>query len=87
MITLAKTSQRLPASAFCWQKFCCKRGWAICQLVDDFSPLKLKPGVTLVGWIPANELTVRPRTSGFAIMVEIDGEDTWLHCAELTFDN
>lgn len=43
---------------------------------------KLQPDVKLVGWCDASRLPVRPRTEGYAVMVEIDGEEIWFHCNE-----
>lgn len=56
--------------------------------IYDFSGCGLKPGVKLLGYCKADRLRVRPRTEGYAIMIELeDGTICWTHVGEYFFEN
>ncbi len=75
----------IPAIRFVWEKYIGKVGFAVCQCVNDAyaTPLHLNPDVTPIGYCMANKLQIRNRTEGFAVMVEMDGEEFWFHVGEL----
>lgn len=74
----------LPPQRFVWEKYLGKVGFAASEILGDayFRPF-LKSDIEPVGYCPANEIKIRSRAEGFVIMVTIDGEETWLHVAEL----
>lgn len=79
---------QLPAHTFTWEKYCSKMGYAVVNLLDfkwedRIVKTKLAADVKLVGYCNAKDLSIRPRTTGFALMLEIDGEDTWCHSDSL----
>lgn len=75
---------KLSPEVFIFEKYGLRRGFSNADVFNWklAEATKLNPDVTLVGWCDANRLVVRPRTTGYAIMVEIDGEEIWFHCDE-----
>lgn len=77
---------KLPSSRFTFDKYSCRNGYSYPDLFgsmfhgDDFS---LADGVEPVGYCDATDLPVRPRRTGYAVMVQVDGEDTWAHVDSL----
>ena len=75
--------QEISSSRFTYEKYGCKAGYSDLDvfMVDETYHPRLKPGVTPVGYCRALALEFRPR-GGFAVMVEINGEEIWFHCGE-----
>lgn len=73
--------KRLSPEKFTFSNYIGNVGFGVHQCVLDAytTPLKLQPGVTFIGYCDAKRLSVRPKSEGFAIMVEMDGEDLWFH--------
>jgi hypothetical protein len=84
------SAPKISPEKFLFEKYGLRRGFSNADVFDwkvdvNRNPAghsKLQPGVTLIGWCDANRLRVRPRTEGYAIMVEIGGEEIWFHCDE-----
>lgn len=80
----------LSPEKFEWEKYCGRVGWATSQLMEPQTPMeyeekviRLKPDVNYIGHCDAGRIPVRPRPGENAIMVEIDGEETWFHSEAL----
>lgn len=66
---------------FAFEKCIARLGVSHFDIVTrDFK--NLQPGVKLLGFCHASRLKVRPRTDQWAMMVELDGEEMWMHLNE-----
>lgn len=81
-------------SCFDFLTYCCTQYICIFDLfknggLDSF-PLTLQPRWNVLGYCNASELRVRPKDSGYAVMVEADEKfeivRCWFHLSESEFD-
>ncbi len=73
---------QLPAHSFTWEKYGGRADVAPSQ-VFNWIEGTLAPGIKLLGYCNAKDLAVRPRTTGFALMMEWKGNDFWFHADSL----
>jgi hypothetical protein len=75
---------QLPPARFVWEKYLSKSNFGLPDLlVGDLwasTSWQLAPGVTLVGWSPADVIPIRSRAEGIVVLVEFQGEEIWFHC-------
>jgi hypothetical protein len=73
-------------SLFNWESYLSKRGYSGADLFTNWRQgrdFKINPEFKIIGWCPSNRLTIRPRTTGKAIMLEDSfGEKVWAHWTE-----
>ena len=76
---------KLSPERFVFEKYIGKVGWAVSQVCSDAYSEKLKfnSDVTVIGYCEANRIRVRTRNVGFVVMLEMDGEEFWMHVLNL----
>lgn len=72
---------KISPERFVWEKYIGKVGWSVCQVCSDATstPMRLNPDVTFIGWCEASRIRIRQRSEGIVVLVEMDGEEFWLH--------
>ena len=76
------TMKKISPEKFLFEIYIARVGFAVNQVIDEFDTPK--KGFTVLGYCDANRLKVRPRTEGYALMLESeDGEKFWLHVERL----
>lgn len=78
---------QLNSTHFTWEKYCGQRGVSTITIFDNEHDL-LNKRFILCGWCHGESLPVRPRTSGYALMVydreaEISEESVWCHVSDI----
>lgn len=68
------------SAKFTWEKYCSKVGFSNGECWD-FYINRPKAGFKEIGRCDASKLMVRPRTEGFAVMLEHEesGDTFWIH--------
>lgn len=67
---------------FIWEKYISKNAVSTSEIFGPWinGMPTFRPEVAVVGFCPANRLAVRPRNSGYAVMVVLeDGLEVWCH--------